>query len=214
MSKETPKTKGELVIEQIMRQLDPASPRYRVLSVARQFKSSWVELGEQLTLVRNSGEFNAWGYTSFEDYCRDEVRIKKETARKLTCAFNFLEKEEPDLLARSRELQPIPDYRSIDLLRQAREEALMDDEQYQLLREAVIDKERSHPTVAKQFRELSGQQQMPTQPQLARSALMAARRLEACLQQVDELAEPVHHALALILDELNRRHEDSSVEES
>ncbi|MCF6180190.1 MAG: hypothetical protein L3J63_12510, partial [Geopsychrobacter sp.] len=111
-----PKTKGELVIEQIMQQLDPSSPRYRVLSVAHQFKSSWIELGEQLNIVRSAGEFNKWGYSSFEDYCRDEVRIKKDTALKLTGAYRYLEKEEPQVLARSREMQPIPDYRSIDML--------------------------------------------------------------------------------------------------
>lgn len=208
-----PKTKGELVIEQIMQQLDPSSPRYRVLSVARQFKSSWVELGEQLCLVRDAGEYSGWGYASFEDYCRDEVRIKKETARKLTGAFRYLEKEEPEVLERSRQMLPVPDYRSIDLLREAREELQLDDEQFQLLREAVIDKERSHPTVAKQFRELSGQHNAPTPQQLLRSALSAARRLEASLLQLPDLHETLPQALSLILDDLNRRAESTAQSE-
>ncbi len=201
---DTPKTKGELIIEQIMQQLDPSSPRYRVLSVARQFKSSWVELGEQLCLVKSGGDYNTWGYTSFDDYCRQEVRIKKETALKLTGAYRYLEKEEPEILVRSRHMHPVPDYRSIDLLRQAREEQQLDDEQYQQLRETVIEKERSHPTVAKQFREFSGQNTPPTQEQITRQALTAAKQLDSQLQQLAEFPETLHSACTAIADELSR----------
>ena len=199
----SPKTKGELVIEQIMQQLDPASPRYRVLTVARQFKSSWVELGEQLSLVRNAGEYSSWGYGSFDDYCREEVRIKKETAYKLTGAYNYLAKEEPAVLARSREMQSIPDYRSIDMLRQAREDQQLNDEQFQLLRDTVIEKERSHPTVAKQFRELTVQHNTLTEQQILRQTLATARRLEGQLQQLQSLPEESLTSFATLLDELN-----------
>jgi hypothetical protein len=200
-----PKTKGELVIEQIMQQLDPASPRYRVLTVARQFKSSWVELGEQLSLVRNAGEYSSWGYGSFDDYCREEVRIKRETAYKLTGAYNYLQKEEPAVLARSREMQSIPDYRSIDMLRQAREDQQLNEEQFQLLRDTVIEKERSHPTVAKQFRELTGQTNSLTEEQLLRQSLATVRRLEGQLQQLQALPQEILQSCSLILDELNRQ---------
>ena len=202
---DTPKTKGELVIEQIMQQLDPASPRYRVLSVARQFKSSWVELGEQLSQVRNKGEFNDWGYTSFEDYCRDEVRIKKDTALKLTGAYSFLKKTEPEILVRNEQMLPVPDYRSIDLLRQAQEEQHINEEQYQQLREAVFEKERSHPTVAKQFRELTGQNNSLTEEQLLRQSLATVRRLEGQLQQLQSVPQEILQSCSHILDELNRQ---------
>ena len=200
-----PKTKGELVIEQIMQQLDPSSPRYRVLTVARQFKSSWVELGEQLSLVRSAGEYSNWGYGSFDDYCREEVRIKKDTAYKLTGAYNYLQKEEPAVLARSREMQSIPDYRSIDMLRQAREDQQLNEEQFQLLRDTVIEKERSHPTVAKQFRELTGQNNSLTEEQLLRQSLATVRRLEGQLQQLQALPQEILQSCSIILDELNRQ---------
>jgi hypothetical protein len=200
-----PKTKAEVVIEQIMQQLDPESSRYRVLSVASQFKSSWVELGEQLSLVRKAGEYSTWGYASFDDYCRDEVRIKKDTALKLTGAFGYLEKQEPQILARSRQMLPIPDYRSIDMLRQASEEQQLNAEQFQLLRESVIDKERSHPTVAKQFRELSGQNVPPTEQQLVKAALTTARRLESQLQLLPDLSDAVLTACGRILEDLEHQ---------
>ena len=191
--RETAKSKSELIIEQLMRELDPTTPRYQVLSVARQFKSSWAELGEQLLKVKNDGEFQGWGYESFDDYCAKEIRIRKETARKLTLAYRYLEQEEPALLGAERRLQPLPDYRAVDLLRQAREEQQFSDDEYAQLRESVIEEERSLPTVQKQFREVAMVRNPPEIDPLKqlRSALTTARRLES---QLEELAEvPPQH---------------------
>ncbi len=184
---ETPKSKGEMVIERIMQELDPQSERYRILATAKQFKSSWVELGEKLLDVQKKGVFRQWGYDSFEDYCSREVRIKQPTAQKLTLAYRYLEKEEPELLARRTELKPLPDYRSIDLLRQAKEELDLPADDYANLRRTVLEEERSHPTVQKQFREVAGDR-LPTDPALPlRHALGAARRLHNTLQPLPEV---------------------------
>jgi hypothetical protein len=185
MNSDTPRTKGELVIERIMQELDPSSARYQILATAKVFKSSWVELGEKLLQVQRGTLFKEWGYDSFEDYCSREVRIKKPTAEKLTLAYRFLEKEEPAMLARHTELKPIPDYRSFDLLRQAREEAHITDQDYAALRRSVIDEERSLPTVRKQFRELTAA--APSDEQQRKGALAAARRLETALQNLPDL---------------------------
>jgi hypothetical protein len=187
---EAPKSKGELVIERIMRELDPGSPRYQVLATARRFKSSWVELGEKLLEVQKSGLFREWGYDSFEDYCAREIRIKKPTAQKLTLAYRYLEKEEPELLVRQTELKPLPDYRSVELLRQAREEKDFSEEEYGQLRRAVLEEERSHPTVLKRFREVAAtrEEESEAAARHLRSALAAARRLESALQPLPEPA--------------------------
>jgi len=205
--RESNKTKGELIIEQLMRELDPESPRYRVLNVARQFKSSWVELGEQLLKVKNRGEFQDWGYQSFDDYCAKEIRIRKETAHKLTLAYGYLEQQEPNLLSESRRLQPLPDYRAIDLLRQAREEQSFPEEDYARLREQVIENERSLPTVQKQFREVSRlHNPQPNDPlKDLRATLATARRLYDQLEEMDDF--PAEHLKNLhgLLDELVQR---------
>lgn len=205
--RETAKTKSELIIEQLMRELDPASPRYRVLAVARQFKSSWVELGEQLNKVKNREEFQTWGYESFEDYCSREIRIRKETARKLTLAYRYLEQEEPELLGSERRLQPLPDYRAVDLLRQAREEQQFSEEDYARLRAAVIDNDRSLPTVQKQFREVAMVSNPPPVEPLKqlRSVLTTVRRLDNQLQELPELPPQHRQNLLLLLDELCRQ---------
>lgn len=190
---ETPKSKGELVIERLMRELDPGSERFQVLATAKRFKSSWVELGEKLLLVQQTGAFREWGYDSFEAYCTREIRIKKPTAQKLTHAYRFLEREEPEFLARQTELRPLPDYRSIDLLRQAREEKDFSSEEYAELRRAVVEEERSHPTILKRFKEVAAARADDPEPALLlKTALAAARRLATALQPLPGLP-PEHH---------------------
>lgn len=184
-----PKSQGEKAIERIMRELDPSSDRYQVLATAKRFKSSWVELGEKLLSVQQNGRFRSWGYGSFEEYCLKEIRIQKPTAQKLTLAYRYLEKEEPELLARPTELKPPPDYRSVDLLRRAREEREFSAEEYADLRKTIVDEERSHPTVLKHFREVAaahGPREVPPQIRY-QAALAAARRLETALDPVPDL---------------------------
>ncbi len=188
---EQPKTKGELVIEKIMEELDPASDRYQVLAVASAFKSSWVSLGEKLLHVKRNGLFQQWGYENFEDYCSREVRIKKPTAQKLTLAYSYIEKEEPQLMAHHGELKPLPDYRSVDLLRQAREEKNFSNEEYADLRRAVVEENRSHPTIVKRFNEVASSKDgsSPSPFDHFKSGLSAARRLANILDQVETVPE-------------------------
>lgn len=188
-----PKSQGEKAIERIMQELDPDSDRYQVLATAKRFKSSWVELGEKLLGVQKNGHYRSWGYDSFEEYCLREIRIQKPTAQKLTLAYRFLEKEEPELLARPTELKPPPDYRSVDLLRRAREEKDFSDEEYADLRKAIVEEERSHPTVMKRFKETAAAHEEEVPPLVHyKAALSAARRLESALAAVPEL--PVGHS--------------------
>ena len=192
-------TKGSQHIEQLMRQLPPESERYQVLATAKQFKSSWVELGEWLAKVSNKKQFSEWGFTSFEDYCSKEIRIRRQTAEKLLLAFRFLERREPSLLER-KEGRPLPDYRSIDLLRKADEREHFSMEEYSELRQAVIEEERNHPSIAKQFREMTHSHQ-PEQKTLHqhRNALLAAKRLATSLQEIAEVPEELSQAVVQVI---------------
>jgi hypothetical protein len=203
---ESPKTKAEQHIEEIMQQLDPASERYRVLNSARRFKSSWVELGEELLKVNQEHLYRNWGYESFEDYCTREVRIKKPTALKLTRAYNYLAQEEPQLLTRQAELNPLPDYRTVDLLRQARQEEQLSVEQYDALRKTALEQSRSHPTVLKQFKEMTAADSDPQADRIrhCKSALNATRRLLSSLENIDNLTEAYQAPLMELLDLLER----------
>ena len=187
---ETPKSSSERHIETIMEQLEPGSDRYVVLDKAKQFKSSWVELGEKLLQVSSKGRFREWGYDSFDEYCVQEIRIKRGTAEKLTMAYRFMEKEEPQLLnARENvreELKPLPDYRSVDLLRKAKEEKGFSEEEYGKLRKSVVEEERSHPTVLKQYKEVAALREEVNPQTPVKATLSAAKRLDSALRGLND----------------------------
>lgn len=208
-----PKSSGERYIERIMEELDPSSERFQVLETAKRFKSSWVELGDRLLAVSSRSLYRDWGYGSFEDYCTKEIRIKKETAEKLTLAYRFMEKHEPELMARRQEPRPLPDYRSIDLLRQAREEKGFSDEEYADLRKRVIEEERSHPTVLKQFREVARSREEPvSDPSVQlKAALGAARRLDTALRGVEDISADYREMVENLITHLEEELEGMQV---
>jgi hypothetical protein len=183
---QTPKSSSERHIETIMEQLEPGSDRYVVLDKAKLFKSSWVELGEKLLQVSSKGRFREWGYDSFEEYCVQEIRIKRGTADKLTMAYRFMEKEEPQLLSAREELKPLPDYRSVDLLRKAKEEKGFSEEEYGKLRKSVVEEERSHPTVMKQYKEVAALREEVNPLAPIKTSISAARRLDSALRGLND----------------------------
>ena len=209
---EEQKTRGGQHIEQLLQQLPPDSERYQVLLSAKRFKSSWIELGESLTRVANSGEFQSWGYTSFEDYCSKEIRIRRQTADKLLLAFRFLEREEPGVLERKEE-RPLPDFRSVDLLRQAREEQSFSPEHYNELRRTILEEERAHPTVARQFRDLVQEYQPDRRGERrCQGALSAARRLSNALAELDAVPPDLERAVEELVGYLEGRLEEEKLE--
>lgn len=196
---EKSKSKGAQHIELLMQELPPESERYQVLASAKQFKSSWVELGEWLARVSNNSQFSEWGYASFEDYCTKEIRIRRQTADKLLMAFRFLERKEPGLLERQKG-RPLPDYRSVDLLRQADEQEHFSMAEYSELRQAVIEEERSHPAIAKQFRDMSHNHQPEKKASHQyRNAIMAAKRLSTSLQEIPDIPNDLSQAIEQLI---------------
>ncbi|MEM6532844.1 MAG: hypothetical protein AAF654_09470 [Myxococcota bacterium] len=190
------KSRSEIEMEVQLEQLDPETPRYQVLRAARDFKASWVALGELLTTVRESREFEKWGYTDFEKYCRRELHIKKDTANKLTRSYAFLRDHEPTVLeqpeAMPRELPPLD---VVDLLTRARERAKVSDEQFEAIRKDVFSEETAPPTraaVVKRFREVDPEAFKPAAkpkptpgsggPAEVKKALLLAERLGAVLE--------------------------------
>jgi hypothetical protein len=210
---DTRQSPAERHIERIMSDLDPGSDRYHVLDTARRFKSSWVELGERLTEVSSRTLYQEWGYSSFDDYCQGELRLRKQTADKLKLAYRFLERQEPDILRRHRDMSPAPDYRSVELLRQAREERGFSDDEYATLRKSMVDEERSHPTVARQFKELVRERgDEPANPAASlKQALAAARRLDTALREVSELPPPLRQGVVDLIRVLEEEVENLRV---
>lgn len=210
---DTLQTGAERHIEHLMHDLDPSSERYGILATARRFKSSWAELGEKLLEVNSRGLFREWGYGSFEDYCQQEIRIRKQTAQKLTLAYRYLERHEPQLMERREELKPLPDYRSIDLLRQAREEKGFSDSEYTDLRKSVLEDERSHPTVRQQFKDVViARGYDPPDPLVPlKAALSAARRLDTALCAMDNVPEGSREQIGALIVHIEAELEERKV---
>ncbi|WP_026840395.1 hypothetical protein [Citrifermentans bremense] len=208
---DTPKSSSEKHIETIMEHLQPGTERYEVLDRAKRFKSSWVELGEKLLDVSKRAHFREWGYGSFEEYCVQEIRIKRGTAEKLTMAYRFMEKEEPQLIDRREELKPLPDYRSIDLLRQAKEEKGFTEEEYGDLRKRVVEEDRSHPTVLKKFKEVAALREEVNPLAPLKAGISAARRLDSALRAMERAPAVYLEQVSEMIAHLEQELEASSV---
>jgi hypothetical protein len=125
--------------------------RADMLRRARIFKTGWLELAEALVRVRKSRSFAAWGYETFEDYTKKELRLRQETVDKLTGSFLFLKERAPDVMDRDGVTQKIPSYESVDFLRRAEERNDAPREVIDEIREKVLEHPVSMPTLSKHF---------------------------------------------------------------
>lgn len=123
-------------------EIEPGSFRQTVLLAAKRFKSSWVELGKLLSQVRNDGLYQEWGYPSFETYCLGELRIKKQTADKLTRNFGFLEKHEPQVMRTPELAEAAPAFEVVEVLAQAEQRGQLSAADYKSVRDSIWNQEK------------------------------------------------------------------------
>lgn len=123
-------------------EVPPGSFRQTVLLAAKRFKSSWVDLGKLLVKVRNDALFEEWGYPSFESYCLAELRIKKQTAEKLTRSFSFLDKHEPRAVHEPEIQETAPAFEVVEVLAQAEERGQLSAADYKSIRDAIWNPEK------------------------------------------------------------------------
>ncbi|MDP1821972.1 MAG: hypothetical protein Q8L48_01975 [Archangium sp.] len=133
---------AEEVITRKVSQVEPGSFRQTVLLAARRFKSSWAELGKLLQQVRNDASYQDWGYPSFEAYCLSELRIKKQTADKLTRNFGFLEKHEPQVMRTPELAEAAPAFEVVEVLAQAEERGQLSASEYKSIRDSIWNQEK------------------------------------------------------------------------
>jgi hypothetical protein len=147
------KSKSLKNIEAKMENLDIHSLRYHILDSAKNFKCSWVELGRSLYSVYKDKMYKEWGYVSFDIYVSREIGIRKQTAMKLLKSYYFLEKEEPQYLKNDyvASVQPanLPSYESVNLLRQAKHNKGLDENDYSDLKKEVFEKGKDAQEIKK-----------------------------------------------------------------
>jgi len=128
--------------------------RAEVIARVRRFKAGWYELAESLSELRRSERYRQWGYGDFDDYCKRELHLRKETVDKLTGSFVFLRKKAPEVLHRDGREAPIPSYQAVDFLRRAEEEAQAPEETVREIRRHVLDEGTSLPKISRLYRQV------------------------------------------------------------
>jgi len=130
-------------LEERMQQFDGDSFRHHVLESAKDFKTSWVELGRALYSVWKDKKFKEWGFTKFDTYTSKEIGIRKQTAMKLLKSYFFLEKEEPRYLQESfmaqADASKVPTYEAVDVLRMAKNKKTLDEADYGNLKKGIFE---------------------------------------------------------------------------
>jgi hypothetical protein len=193
-------------IEQKMENIDQNSLRYQILKSAKDFKTSWVELGRSLYTVFKDKLYKEWGYSSFDIYTAKEIGIRKQTAMKLLRSYYFLEKEEPAYLkkdyAQASDAAVIPSYESVDLLRQAKNKKIIDDEDYSALKKEVFEKGRDASEVRKGLTAIVRQRQ-ELEPEEAREKrkLSTLKRFLGVLKSLKQEMEAAKLAPASLIKE-------------
>jgi len=138
------KTKSLKNIEQKMQDLDRDSLRYRILESAKNFKTSWIQLGQALYTVWKDKLYKEWGYVKFETYTAKEIGIRKTTAMKLLKSYYFLEKEEPAYLTdgytKAQDAALLPGYEAINTLRLVKDNKKIEPQEYRQLKNEIFEK--------------------------------------------------------------------------
>lgn len=196
-------SKGERIIAQLMKDIEPGTPRFEVLDVARRFKTSWVELGGKLYEVRRKKLYEQWGYGKFDEYCNREIRIKPRTATKLTTSYAFLKNEDPAVLKRDGVVRPVPDVQVVDMLRRARERETLPEREYSKIKEMAFN-DAPIADVRTEMRQHLPAPKGPTKGRVIKQLLDQARKLADGLAAVPGIPHLLVQRAVALVDELRK----------
>ncbi|MBF0510910.1 MAG: hypothetical protein HQL13_01135 [Candidatus Omnitrophica bacterium] len=127
--------------------------RAHIALYAKNFKLSWIELGQGLYGVWRDKLYLGWGFEKFEDYVIRELGLKKPLALKLVKTYFFVEQDEPVYLkkefAKERETVHVPGVEGLDVLRLARTKKELTRDDYTKLRKDIFEKGKEASVVRK-----------------------------------------------------------------
>lgn len=154
--------------------------REKTADAAKRHKASWIELGQYLFSIHKDKLYKAWGFLTFETYCRKELGIKETTAGKLLKSYSYLEKEEPRFVKAaspdSDEEMPavVPHYESVNMLRLAKDNKRISPQDFADIRNSVINNGREPKEVKMQVRKLLSEQEVKDPAEVRRTRRNAA----------------------------------------
>ncbi len=188
---ESLKPKSLQNLEERMSQLDENSLRYQILESAKNFKTSWIDLGRALYSVWKDKLYKEWGYSTFDAYTIREIGIRKQTSMKLLRSYYFLEQEEPGYLkedyVQSSEAASLPSYESIDVLRLAKNKKLLDEADYDNFKKAIFEKGKDAREVKKDLTAIIRQrEELEPEEARERKRISTVKRFLSTLKSLKE----------------------------
>jgi len=159
--------------------------RQQIQKHAKDFKSSWVELGQALYTVYNDKIYKLWGYEKFEYYVEKEIGIKKQVAMRLLKTYYFLEQEESAYLksdyVETAEAVMVPSCETVNVLRLAKRNKELPKDEYEKLKTKIFEEGKDAPMIRKDLRALMKQRKEldPDEERENRSVLSVRRFLNA-----------------------------------
>ena len=183
------KTRSIEKIEHRMDGIDPKSLRYQVLQSVKDFKTSWIGLGQALYTVWKDKLYKEWGYNQFDTYTSKEIGIRKQTAMKLLKSYYFLEKEEPGYLGKGLSedvaVAKVPSYETVDALRLAGRRKDIERTDYVRMKKDVLESGKDARDVRATLTQLIRErQELEPEEARAKKRMAVIKRLLSLLKSV------------------------------
>ncbi|MFC1643785.1 hypothetical protein ACFL5C_00460 [Candidatus Omnitrophota bacterium] len=185
------KTKAIKNIEQKMEEMTPDSLRYKVLESAKDFKTSWIGLGQILYTVWKDKLYKDWGYSEFDAFTSKEIGIQKPTALKLLRSYSFLESSEPRYLkkdyAEGAGAAQVPTYEAVDVLRRASNNKDIGEVDYSRIKKYVLEDGKGARDVQKDLTKIiESNVQLEPEEMYQKKRITRLRRLLSLLKSLKE----------------------------
>lgn len=189
--------------------------RMEVVTRARAFKRSWVDMAEALVEVRKQGWYKRWGYESLHGYALEELNVKRGTVDKLTGSYTALEQHVPHVLSWDGVAQSMPDMDAVEYFARAVDPAPAREgepapeppalEVLEQLKQAIFEDQVSPPSLRRRFNPLlHPKPEADPRLELVARIRAGAQRLEAMLADVEGLSEETVEHVTRALEELRR----------
>lgn len=188
--------------------------RMEVVTRARAFKRSWVDMAEALIEVRKNGFHKRWGYETLHGYALEELNIKRTTVDKLTGSYQALEQHVPHVLQWDGVAQSMPEMDAVEFFARAVDPPAPKHgvapeppprDVVEELKQAIFEDQVSPPSLRRRFNPvLNPKPETDARLELLSRVRASARRLEQMLTEIEGLSETRVEQVTSALEELRR----------
>lgn len=185
-----------------------------VVTKARAFKRSWVDMAEALVEVRSRGYYQRWGYETLHGYALEELNIKRSTVDKLTGSYAALEQHVPHVLQWDGVAQSMPEMEAVEYFAKAVDPPAPKNgmapsppprEVLDELKQAIFEDQVNPSSLRRRFNPmLNPRPEVDPRKDLLARVRQSARRLEEMLTDVEGLSEQRVEQVTSALEELRR----------